>query len=243
MSHRFQATSSIRRGKRLSKDARLRFIHLLANDSVSREEPPAASSNDSNDFPVAQDHVQLDGVSSSVDDNFDSDSDSEAYEYISDDDSYSSIPYLDGYDYDEEECLFFEEEGEEIPASSAEEEEDPPPQPSVSQEDVSFTNDEQAMLDIISLCDSSGARRGFYDDLLSLLRRLDKKGFSIKRAKGRSKFVSLMKEKVYVPNPQTTRLHGRTVVKFSFMDMVRDLLRTSKFDSIANLCVNLEPGT
>jgi hypothetical protein len=41
-----------------------------------------------------------------------------------------------------------------------------------------------AMLELLVLCDSSGACHGFYDDLLTLLRWQVKKGFIISKAKG-----------------------------------------------------------
>jgi hypothetical protein len=40
-----------------------------------------------------------------------------------------------------------------------------------------------AMLDLLVLCDSFGARHGFYDDLLTLLRWHLKKGFIVSKAK------------------------------------------------------------
>jgi hypothetical protein len=43
---------------------------------------------------------------------------------------------------------------------------------------------EMAMLDLLVLCDSSGAHCRFYDDLLTLLRRHVKKGFVISKVKG-----------------------------------------------------------
>jgi len=81
------------------------------------------------------------------------------------------------------------------------------------------------MLDILMLCDSSGARRGLYDDLLTVLRRHSKNGFSIKQAKGREVFLCEMKKKIDFPQPKKTKVHGRDVVHFSFLDMLVDLLR------------------
>jgi hypothetical protein len=62
--------------------------------------------------------------------------------------------------------------------------------PESTQEYPSHDNDldldasEMAMLELLVLCDSSGARCSFYDDLLTLLRRHVKKGFIISKAKG-----------------------------------------------------------
>jgi hypothetical protein len=55
---------------------------------------------------------------------------------------------------------------------------------------------EMAMLELLVLCDSSGASCGFYDDLLTLSRRDVKKGFIIiSKAKGQDSFVSDMRKR------------------------------------------------
>ncbi len=51
-------------------------------------------------------------------------------------------------------------------------------------DDLDLDASEMAMLELLVLCDSSGAHHGFYDDLLTLLRRHVKKGFIISKAKG-----------------------------------------------------------
>jgi len=73
-------------------------------------------------------------------------------------------------------------------------------------DDPEFTLPEIAMIDLLTLCDSSGARRGLYDDLLTILRRHSKKGFSITQAKGREAFLRDMKKKVPIPQPKTTKI-------------------------------------
>jgi hypothetical protein len=50
------------------------------------------------------------------------------------------------------------------------------------------------MLDLLVLCDSSGAHCGFYDHLLTLLRQHLKKGFIVSKAKGHSAFLSNMRK-------------------------------------------------
>jgi len=99
---------------------------------------------------------------------------------------------------------------------------------------------ELAMLDLLVLCDASGARRGFYDNLLTLLRKHSKKGFVVLKAKGRKAFIDDMRKKVPTPQPRTTLVAGREVVHFSFLEMLQDLLLSSKFNDVDNLCVNRE---
>ena len=105
-------------------------------------------------------------------------------------------------------------------------------------DELQLDTSEMAMLDLLVLCDSSGARRGFYDELLTLLRRHIKKGFVITKAKGRDAFISDMRKKVPTPKPTVTMVEGREIVHFSFLDMLRDLLCSSKFNEVNNLCVN-----
>lgn len=107
-------------------------------------------------------------------------------------------------------------------------------------DDLQLDAAEITMLDLLVLCDSSGARRGFYDDLLTLLRHHIKKGFIVTKAKGRDAFLSEMRKKVPTPQPKTTKVAGWEVVHFSFVEMLRDLLRSSKFNDTKNLCINRE---
>jgi hypothetical protein len=105
-------------------------------------------------------------------------------------------------------------------------------------DDLDLDASEMAMLDLLVLCDSSGARRGFYDDLLTLLRRHVKKGFVISKAKRQDSFLSDMRKKVPTPQPRTTIVCGHEIVHFPLLEMLRDLLGSSKFTDVNNLCVN-----
>jgi hypothetical protein len=105
-------------------------------------------------------------------------------------------------------------------------------------DELQLDTSEMAMLDLLVLCNSSGAHCGFYDELLMLLRRHIKKGFVITKAKGHNAFIRKMRKKVPTPTPITTKVAGREIVHFSFLDMLRDLLGSSKFNDMNNLCVN-----
>jgi hypothetical protein len=97
---------------------------------------------------------------------------------------------------------------------------------------------ETALIELLSLCDSAGARHGFYDEILALLCHLRKNGVDITKGKRQDMLVSEMRKKVNMPNPLATRVASRTVIYFPFIDMLRDLLRSSKFSNVAKLCVN-----
>jgi hypothetical protein len=51
-------------------------------------------------------------------------------------------------------------------------------------DDLDLDASEMTMLELLVLCDSSGAHCSFYDNLLTLLRQHVKKGFNISKAKG-----------------------------------------------------------
>jgi hypothetical protein len=105
-------------------------------------------------------------------------------------------------------------------------------------DNLDFNATEMAMLELLVLCDLSGARHGFYDDLLTLLRRRVKKGFVIFKAKGQDSFLSDMRKKVPTPQPRTTIVSDHEIVHFPFLEMLSDLLGSSKFTDVNNLCVN-----
>jgi hypothetical protein len=94
------------------------------------------------------------------------------------------------------------------------------------------------MLDMMVLLDSSGARRGLYDDLLMLLRKHSKKGFDVTKAMGCKSFLREMRKRVPTPVPRITKVQGQEVVHFSFLEMLHNLLSSTKFQDIDNLCAN-----
>jgi hypothetical protein len=75
-------------------------------------------------------------------------------------------------------------------------------------DELQLSTSEMAMLELLILCDSSGAHRGFYDDLLTLLRRHIKKGFVIMKTKGCKVFINDMRKKVLIPKPKTMMVKG-----------------------------------
>jgi hypothetical protein len=71
-----------------------------------------------------------------------------------------------------------------------------------------------------------------------LLRKHSKKGFDVTKAKGRKSFLREMRKRVPTPVPQITKVQGQEVVRFSFLEMLHDLLSSTKFQDIDNLCAN-----
>lgn len=95
------------------------------------------------------------------------------------------------------------------------------------------------MLGLLALCDSSG----FYDELLTLLRRHIRKGFVVMKAKGREAFLGDMRKKVPTPQPRKAMALGCEIAHFSFLEMLRDLLRSSKFSDAGNLRASQEASS
>jgi len=110
----------------------------------------------------------------------------------------------------------------------------------VIEDALDLTDLEEASLNLVSLCDDSGARRGFYNELLTLLRRFQKKKIDITKAKGRDSFLRDMEKKVKTPKPKSTMVGGRDIVYFPFIDTLRNLLRSTPFNNVGNLCMNRE---
>ena len=102
-------------------------------------------------------------------------------------------------------------------------------------DDPEFDVDEVAMMELLSVCDTSGIR-GLYDSILTILRRNEKKGFSIKNARCRATLLDRLKKKVKMPKATKTNVSGRDVVHFSFEDMLDDLFQTFVFSDADNLC-------
>jgi hypothetical protein len=102
---------------------------------------------------------------------------------------------------------------------------------------------EEAMLDMMVLLDSSGTRCSLYDNLLMLLRKHSKKGFNVTKAKGCKSFLCEMRKRVLTPVPWITKVQGQEVVHFSFLEMLHDLLSSTKFQDIDNLCANRDESS
>ncbi len=110
--------------------------------------------------------------------------------------------------------------------------------PPTAEDDVEFSDLEVAGLGLLCLCNNSGTSRQFFNDLLTLLRRFSKKGIDITKAKGHASFLAIMQSKVKCPKPASKKVDGCDVIYFPFFDSLQDLLRSSAFYDIDNLCAN-----
>jgi len=106
--------------------------------------------------------------------------------------------------------------------------------------EIDLSSSEEGMLELIRLLDSSGAPRGLYDDVITLLKRLTKNGFDVRNARSREVFLRTLSGKVPLPSPTMAKVKGHSVFKFSFLDMLQDLFDSPAFESVSNLCVNEE---
>jgi hypothetical protein len=105
-------------------------------------------------------------------------------------------------------------------------------------DDLDLDASEIVMLELLVLCDSSGAPHGFYDDLLPLLRQHVLRDSLSPMQKGQCSFLCNMRKKVATPQPRTTIVSGHEIVHFPFLEMLHDLLGSSNFTDVNNLCVN-----
>jgi hypothetical protein len=76
-----------------------------------------------------------------------------------------------------------------------------------------------------------------------LLRKHSKKGFDVTKAKGRKSFLCKMRKRVPTLVPRITKVQGQEVVHFSFLEMLHDLLSSTKFQGIDNLCANRDESS
>ena len=110
------------------------------------------------------------------------------------------------------------------------------------EEEQPLNKEEKAMLDLLILCKQAGTPVGFYNQLLTMLRRKIKDGVQLAKLKGRDTFLSVLRTKVHSPRPKvSTNLPGQQIVKFSFLEQLIDLLGSSRFDDLTNLCANEDP--
>jgi hypothetical protein len=76
-----------------------------------------------------------------------------------------------------------------------------------------------------------------------LLRKHSKKGLDVTKAKGLESFLCEMTKRVPTPVRRITKVQGQEVVRFSFLEMLHDLLSSTKFQDIDNLCANRDKSS
>jgi hypothetical protein len=107
---------------------------------------------------------------------------------------------------------------------------------------VELDSQEQAMLDLLKLCQDAGTSLGFFDKLVTTLRRHGRKGFNITKASKRQTFLDKLREKIACPRPVIATVRSHQVPKFNLLEQIIDLLKSILFDDVDNLCVNLTPS-
>ena len=111
----------------------------------------------------------------------------------------------------------------------------------VEEDMIEIDAQEQAMLDLLQLCQEAGTSLEFFDNLVTTLRRHGKKGFDIRKASRRQTFLDNLRKKISCPRPAIVQVGPYQVPKFNLLEQIIDLLKSVIFDDVGNLCVNLSP--
>jgi hypothetical protein len=92
-----------------------------------------------------------------------------------------------------------------------------------------MSRDEIASYKIMALLDTAGAPRICYNRLVALLKKLAKKdGFDVKKALNRETLMSRLEKRYQVrPRIETSIINNKQVFRFTFLDMLQDLLHSS----------------
>jgi hypothetical protein len=106
---------------------------------------------------------------------------------------------------------------------------------------IETDDQEEAMLDLLWLCQDAGTSLQFFDKLVSALRRHGKKGFDIRRASKWETFLDNLRKKTSCPRPAIIQVGPHQVPKFDLLEQIVDLLKSVIFNDAGNLCINLDP--
>ena len=107
--------------------------------------------------------------------------------------------------------------------------------------DLSVTG--AAMLELIECCDRAGTPINFLDNFVRVLKNHSRLGFDIQKAPKRSTFMAQLRKNLSSPNAIPTLTKSRLVVlKYSFLDQLKDLLSTSYAQDVASCTVNADPS-
>ena len=92
-----------------------------------------------------------------------------------------------------------------------------------------ITTDETASYQIMSLLDNAGAPRICYDRLIALLKKLTKKqGFNVQRTLNRDTLMKRLARKYKAkPSIQSSLINKQEVFRFTFQEMLQDLIHSS----------------
>ena len=110
-----------------------------------------------------------------------------------------------------------------------------------------MTGEEVASYKILSLLDAAGAPRVCYDRLVALLRKLSKNGFDVQKAIKRETLMQRLGKYKTRPRIEICSIKKQEVFRFSFHDMLQDLLNSCSKDlhiiSPVTVQSNVQSGT
>jgi hypothetical protein len=90
-----------------------------------------------------------------------------------------------------------------------------------------FTTAKMCSFELMDLLDNAGCPLNTYEQVVALLRKQERLGFSYSRAYSREKLLSLLREKFHCPSIHSTTISKCEVFSFPFVDMLQDLVDTA----------------
>ena len=93
--------------------------------------------------------------------------------------------------------------------------------------DPIFTTAEICSFELMDLLDNAGCPLNTYEQVVCLLRKQEKLGFSYSRAHSRDKLLCLLRQKFHCPSIHSTIISKCEVFSFPFVDMLQDLVDTA----------------
>jgi hypothetical protein len=109
---------------------------------------------------------------------------------------------------------------------------------------VEFSVTKCAMIELIEYCDKAGTPINFLDNFLRLLKKHMRRGFDIFQVPKRSNFMEHLRKSMSSPEAIPTHTKsGLVVLKYPFLDQLKDLLSSSYAQDISCCTVNSNPTT
>jgi hypothetical protein len=90
-----------------------------------------------------------------------------------------------------------------------------------------FTIAEICSYEMMTLLENAGCPLNTYEQVVSLLKKHEKRGFSYSKAHSRETFLNLLRQKFHCPRIQSSIVNNCEVFSFPFLDMLQDLVDTA----------------
>ena len=94
-------------------------------------------------------------------------------------------------------------------------------------ETPSFTMSEICSYELMTILDNAGCPLNTYEQVVTLLKRQEKRGFSYSKAHSREKLLNVLRQKFHCPKIQSSIVNNCEVFSFPFQDMLQDLVDTA----------------